>query len=161
MVGHRFMKGIAVGKREQMEKLLEERSRLRTEIAVLKERLEHLETFLAGLEKGIELLGGAAEMQMQDAAGSSLRRRRSSVKNTVLELLSEQTEFGLTAAEVVEVAGARGVDLDRGSVSSLLSKLKGEGILTIEGSKYRIAQPSNPGSASVYRMGGESKIAVG
>jgi hypothetical protein len=133
---------LGVGTREKMDQLLEERRRLRDEIATLKVKIDHLETYVSGLERAIVLVGGEAELEKQDVGERPTRRRRSSVKSAVLELLSEQKEVGLSAAEVLEVGASKGIDLDRGSVSSLLSKLKGEGVLTIEGSKYKLAQPT-------------------
>jgi hypothetical protein len=110
-----------------MKRLLEERDRLAAEIEALKHRL-------AGLNHAIELLSG--EPIPHASAGD---RRRGNVKSTVLGLMQEFSTNGLSASETVEIAARRGIQLDRASVSSLLSRLKREGTLTYDGAKYRPA----------------------
>jgi len=70
-------------------------------------------------------------------------KRRRNVKKTVMELVSLAGTDGVTAVEVVDRAKALGRDLDRGSVSSLLSKFKAQGALTFDGERYYPA-PQGP-----------------
>ena len=58
-----------------------------------------------------------------------MRAPRSNVKQAVLDLLVNVGAQGLNAAKAVEMAAADGVALDRGSVSSLLSRLKNEKVV--------------------------------
>lgn len=109
-----------------MKKLEEEQRRL-------EEQIKGLSHELAAIKRAIALVRG--EPSQVDAVAA--RKARSSVKDTVLRLLDEHREVGLTAVEVVECAARGGEALDRGSVSSYLSRLKREGVLALHGSKYR------------------------
>jgi hypothetical protein len=78
---------------------------------------------------------------MREASGEpkvKLRAPRSNVKQTILDLLEQAGDEGLNAASAVEKAAKAGVALERGSVSSLLSRLKNEGVVTYDGSVYRL-----------------------
>lgn len=68
-----------------------------------------------------------------------LRAPRSNVKQTVLQLLEQAGAVGLNAATAVETAAKAGVTIERGTVSSLLSRLKNEGVVVYDGSVYRLA----------------------
>lgn len=69
---------------------------------------------------------------------------RGGVKDVVIRLIAENTERGLVAGELVDLAKAQGVVLDRQSVSSLLSKLKMDGVLDYDGTTYRLAKKTAP-----------------
>jgi len=115
----------------QMQKLIDERQRLAAEIEAMRHRLE-------GLDIAIRLLEG--EERNGHAFNGDAIVRRASVKETVLRLLGVFGETGLTAQEVVEKATELGESLDRASVSSLLSRLKKDGVLKLDGSKYQLVQ---------------------
>lgn len=115
-----------------MKKLLEERQRLEAQIEALKQQL-------IGLNRAIALLNGEEAVEAQSQQQPKERKPRSSVKEVVLKLLEESRDAGLTANETVDLAAQRGIALDRGSVSSYLSRLKREGVLVLRDSKYRIA----------------------
>lgn len=66
------------------------------------------------------------------------RAPRSNVKQTILDLLEKAGEEGLNAAMAVETAARSGVSLERGTVSSLLSRLKNENVVVYDGSVYRL-----------------------
>jgi CRP-like cAMP-binding protein len=125
-----------MGPREKMkadlQKLLERRSQLVTQIKEFNDRL-------AELNLAISLLSGESE-----APSTEPPRRRRHVKATVMELISASGQTGVTAAEIVEQARSRGRELDRPSVSSLLSKLKADGVLTFDGERYFQASSPNP-----------------
>ena len=110
--------------------------RLEAEQRRLEEQIKGLSHELAAIKRAIALVRGDATPD-EPAAATAGRKPRSSVKEAVLELLEEHREVGLSAVEVVECASRRGVTLDRGSVSSYLSRLKREGVLGLYGSKYR------------------------
>lgn len=132
--------------RVQMKRLEDERARLAAEIEAKKHEL-------AGLDRALALL-----RQDESELEPRQRRPRVLIKDIVLGLLSGNRELGLTAAEVVELGQVQGQALDRGSVSSLLSRLKAEGLLSLDGSKYRIAtdNQSLPAPGSDSPQGGEA-----
>lgn len=72
---------------------------------------------------------------------TAVRRRRSPLKDIVLRLINDNAERGLVAADLVDLAKAQGFDLDRNSVSSLLSRFKRDGVLDYDGKVYRPARP--------------------
>lgn len=119
----------------QMNRLLEQRARLSAEIEALRNKLE-------GLDLAIQLLSSDEETRSDETPQGNAPRspRRSNVKGITLQLLEESGSEGLSASEVVERAQNRGHTLDRGSVSSLLSRLKKEGTLIYDGSKYYLAE---------------------
>lgn len=127
-------------KGEKMKRLLEERRRLEAQIEGLKHEL-------AGLNRAIALISGDAPPEVAVVVAHSSGKRRLGVKDMVLRLLSEHREIGLTANETVEAAARHGVDLDRGSVSSYLSRLKREGVVVLRDSKYRLAPKAGNSSA--------------
>lgn len=119
------------GKRVDMERkqrLIEQRDRLLVEMEALRNRV-------AGLEMAIALFDGDGE-----ASAPSSSKRRSGMKDTVLDLLNEVGTTGLNGAIAVEIAERRGMHLDRQSVSSLLSRLKADAIVVYEGQRYKLKQ---------------------
>lgn len=87
------------------------------------------------------------------------RAPRSHVKNTVLNLLKEVGASGLNAAIAVDAAAKKGTKLERGSVSSLLSRLKEDGVVTYDGDRYKLKEfeaPNRPsedrGGASIFSI---------
>ena len=80
------------------------------------------------------------------------RAPRSNVKQTILDLLRSAAESGLNAATAVETASRAGVFLERGTVSSLLSRLKNEGIVTYDGSVYRLLTVRPDPSLNVHPL---------
>jgi hypothetical protein len=110
---------------QQMKRAEELRDRLKSQIADLQKQLE-------GVEMTIRVLKGEPERET--------RATRSNVKAVVLALLEESGANGLNAASAVDAAAKRGEKLERATVSSLLSRLKGEGIATFDGSVYRLKQ---------------------
>jgi hypothetical protein len=116
---------------EQMKTLQAEEQRLEREI-------EGLQIQLAQTRRLMKLLGGEAP---DEAPPAPRRKPPSPIKDAVLGLLGEHKEAGLSVNEVIELSQRRGQPLDRASVSSLLSRLKREHVLTADGGKYRIAAP--------------------
>lgn len=104
-----------------MQRLIDQRDQLLKEIEALRNKV-------AGIEMAIALLDG-------ENAASSARSSRS-VKTVVLDLLKEVGTTGLSATSAVEMAHRRGITLHSGSVGSTLSRLKGLGIVVLQGNRY-------------------------
>ena len=98
---------------------------------------EALDNQIMGLERAISLVGGEETFSATRPGGS-----RTNTSGIILKLLDEVGSLGLNAASAVEMAHKRGVTLNRNSVSSLLSRLKSEGTLVLEGDRYKVASPS-------------------
>jgi DNA-binding transcriptional ArsR family regulator len=120
---------MAVRKAEMKRRLIEQRDRLMTEIEALRNKVAGLEMAIALLDAD-EVPHGAQEE----------RSGRSSAKSAVLDLLREVGTTGLNAAVACEIAERRGAKLDRGTVSSLLSRLKRDGIVIYEDDRYRLKE---------------------
>lgn len=71
------------------------------------------------------------------------RAARSDVKQIVLSMLETVGTGGLNAAIVSEMADKQGTPVDRQSASSLLSRLKNQGVVVYDGRRYRLAQHEN------------------
>lgn len=104
-----------------MQRLIDQRDQLLKEIEALRNKV-------VGIEMAIALLDG-------ENATSSARSSRS-VKTVVLDLLKEVGTTGLSATSAVEMAHRRGITLHSGSVGSTLSRLKGIGIVVLQGNRY-------------------------
>jgi hypothetical protein len=118
------------GKKAEMQKLKEERERLVRQI-------EALENELKGLDRAIALVSGNEQLPGE----RTVRERARNVKDTVLGLLAEAGKKGLTVNEVLDAARARNISLERGTVSSLLSRLKREETLEMENGAYFVRPP--------------------
>lgn len=116
-----------------LQTLIERRDRLEAEIAAMKIRVSEINAIIDDFEKR----SGATP------APSS----RPKVKSTVLEIVLASNGHGVTASEVVDTAKERGQELDRGSVSSLLSRFKREGTFKLVGDRYFPADPEKSASA--------------
>lgn len=69
-----------------------------------------------------------------------------------MELVDVAGSAGVTAAEIVDRARTLGRELDRGSVSSLLSKFKSQGALTFDGERYYPASKAPPPDSPPLRV---------
>ena len=81
-----------------------------------------------------------------------LRAPRSNVKQTVLDLLEAAGEAGLNATSAVDTAKNSGLTIERGTVSSLLSRLKNEGVVVYDGSVYRLVKYKKETSPNVHPL---------
>ncbi|WP_224825543.1 hypothetical protein [Cognatishimia sp. MH4019] len=87
------------------------------------------------------------------------RAPKGSVKVRVLEMLEAQGRSGLNAAKAVELSEASGDPLDRGSVSSLLSRLKQDDVVVYDGSNYRLKKYTGmPSAVTPLRTSGEGSF---
>ncbi|MDE0717482.1 MAG: hypothetical protein OXH64_06040 [Rhodospirillaceae bacterium] len=111
------------------ERLVQERDTL------LHER-EALDNQIKGLERAIALY---ADDEAKQKSG-----KRQPIKGVVLELLEDVGTTGLNATTAVTLAEKRGITLERASVSSLLSRLKADGIVEFDGTMYRLPKYVGP-----------------
>jgi hypothetical protein len=113
--------------KENIRALSEQRDRLLLELEALKNKL-------VGLDMAISILR-TGEPRADTPVPA---HRRSGVKTFILDLLKERGRNGLNAQVAVDIAATRGVLMDRASVSSLLSRLKQDGVVDYDGSFYRL-----------------------
>ena len=119
-----------------IEHLKAQREKVRYEMA-------QLQGHLNAIDDALRVSAGGNTAESPSNVMPNGRRTRGSVKDTVLGLVQEYAASGVSAFEVVEKARAKGVSLDRGSVSSLLSKLKSAGTLDLrDGNRYVPAKPT-------------------
>lgn len=121
---------MATRKMDMQRKAIEaQRDRLLGEIEALKNKV-------AGLELALSLLGNDTRTE----AAERPDRSRGGLKQILTDLLREAGTTGLNAAGAVEVAERRGMHIDKQSVSSTLSRMKGEGLVHYNGERYRLTQ---------------------
>ena len=128
-------------KYENMKLLQERRAVLQTELAAAQARLHEVENLL-------RVMGGEVTPELSRAAVLIDRIRRGDLNNIVLSLYEQAAEAGLSTAECVAAAGRAGTPLKATSVSSLLSRLKSDGVLMYDGERYRLKRFAGPRSAS-------------
>ena len=112
----------------QVQKLHETRAQMEAEIEALKNKM-------AGIQIAIDVLEGNAAPDDEDEPG---RARRGAVKEALYELLKDAGKTGLNAHAAVEMAKSRGIELDRNTVSSTLSRMKKDGAIDHDGERYRL-----------------------
>lgn len=118
----------------------EEIVRVRMERDALTNRLE-------GLETALRLAKGEASPNFVDLEKG--RQKRGNVKTAVLDAVTASGEKGVSVTECVADAKSRsGLDLDRGSVSSLMSRLKKDGVFFYNGDRYRLKEYAGPRHAA-------------
>lgn len=120
------------GKQEKMRDFKAKREKLVAEIAALQNQLK-------AWDEAIAMLEGTAQTAQEVLA---VKPRGKNVKETVLSLVQSAGPAGINAIGVLEKAKVMGIHLDRGSVSSLLSRLKREQVLSMheEGFKYFVPE---------------------
>jgi hypothetical protein len=99
------------------------------EIARLEGEIARLQGERAGLLRAKQLLLGDAAPKPEP------RKRASSVKPLVLDIMSDVGEAGATTAEV-DARVRETVEVAKDTVGSILSRLKSEGALVYEGDRY-------------------------
>ncbi len=111
----------------------------------LQSQIESLKNQLAGVEMAIQTVSDGEVMDVvMKELGIGPRKRTRNVKDHVLRLLQAAGPKGLSANDVIAKAAVEGITLDRGSVSSLLSRLKREGTLSYNGSEYILVPVKEP-----------------
>lgn len=98
-----------------------------------------LQAEVRGIERAIAVIDGAdpddVAAVVQPTEG---RAPRGSVKRVILDMLARRGAYGLDATTAIALAQADGVTLERQTVSSLLSRLKGDGVVRYDGKAYRL-----------------------
>jgi hypothetical protein len=117
---------------EQMKRLREERERLLAQIEALRNQV-------IGIDRAIAVLDGTEFKAPEERQ----RDRTRNVKDTVLGLLADAAPNGLSVNQVLEGARNKSIELDRGTVSSLLSRLKRENVLDMKDGQYFVRPRSN------------------
>ncbi len=121
--------------------LHERRERLKAEAEGIRARLDEIETL-------IRLMGGECPTDPATAAVPR-KTRRGDLKDIVLSLYDEAGATGLSSSECVDAAQQkRGVAIQPASVSSLLSRLKADGVLIYDGDRYRLKRFGAPRDAA-------------
>jgi hypothetical protein len=138
-----------MGKRvnaQQIERLEAELRRLHDEGDAMRQEYAIATARLQGRIESIKAaLAIARDEPVPGVPDVKSRMPRGAVKAHVIRLVTENAERGLVATDLVDLAKAQGIELDRGSVSSLLSKLKEDGVFDHEkGGGYRPAKPASP-----------------
>lgn len=126
------------GKAASLRLLEDRRNQLRAELGAVKARLDEVEGLL-------RIMGGEGAHEPSVTAPS--RTRRGDLNNIVLSLCEQAGEVGLSSAECVEKASKAGTALKPASVSSLLSRLKADGVLMYDGERYRLKRFAGPRNA--------------
>ena len=106
----------------------------------MKALTERLDLILREIEK-LRAQESLIRDMIREANGepkAKLRAPRSNVKQAVLDLLDQVGAAGLNAGIAVDMAAKVGVTLERGTVSSLLSRLKNEGAVDYDNTVYRL-----------------------
>ena len=102
---------------------------------------------IAGIDRALAVMQGVEPMATvstpPDRTLASDRRPRGAVKDVVIGLVVENAADGLKTTDVVDLARSKGVNLDRNSVASLLSRLTKEGV-TVYDEGTRRYRPSLP-----------------
>src|ERR1700730_13771680 len=94
-----------------LQQLINQRDHLLAEMEALRNKI-------AGLEIAIKLISDGSER------ASSAIAKKVRVSETILSLLRESDETGLKPQAIIELAGRRGINLNRGSVYSLLNRME-------------------------------------
>ncbi|MGJ0503286.1 MAG: hypothetical protein ACR65X_05960 [Methylocystis sp.] len=121
-----------------MQKLREERDRLLRETETKRQEYEASRNQLLAIERAIAIVEGT---EFKEPV-TKTRERARNVKDTVLGMLAEAGERGLSVNQILDIAKNKGIDLDRGSVSSLLSRLKRESTLDMKEGQYFVRPPA-------------------
>ncbi|MBE7158271.1 MAG: hypothetical protein INR62_07520 [Rhodospirillales bacterium] len=120
---------------------------------VLQERLDRLLSEMERLRERADEVRGLLRIMSEEGPDTGLSEkrkvRRGDLKDIVLSLYKRAAETGLSAAECVKSAqDQHGVALQPASVSSLLSRLKADGVLFYDGERYRLKRYAGPRSAA-------------
>lgn len=112
-----------------------------------REQLKILQAELSALENFKRRLSGQPDV-VENTDKAKVSRRVSNLKGIILNLLKEVGKRGLNATSAVDMARKNGISLERASVSSLLSRLKGDGIVLHVGDVYVLKEIAHQESPS-------------
>lgn len=111
-----------------------ERARIQGELSKAQGVVDMLTGELRATDRALAIFDGQDISPVENLAKPTPERRagRGTVKDVVLGLVGEHAETGVKTTDIVSFAQARGVELDRNSVASLLSRLTREGVLVYD-----------------------------
>ncbi len=117
---------------------------------IVEERLQEKRKELERVQAEISLLQDI----LAEAEGKprQLKQTRTPIKKHVLSYLQKVGATGVSANTVLAMAAADGVELERASVSSLLSRLKAEGIVVYMNDKYLLKEVACPDSSAASNV---------
>ena len=98
--------------------------------------MEALRNRLSGLDLAIQLI-------TQGENDGTERERGHGITSTILRLLTDAGAAGISAEGAVEAAARQGIELNRSSVSSLLSRLKRAGTVVYADKRYILKESSS------------------
>ena len=125
--------------REELQKLLEWRQKLRRDLAATNNKIHGLQLFL-----GEEQAGSPKATSARRAASDRPFTPRGRKMKMILSVLKEIHPHGLGVHEIVERAATQGVELIPASTRSQLSRLKSEGMITSRDGAYSYVSPRQP-----------------
>lgn len=114
--------------------------RLREQVQRIEGEIRSLQDKRSGLLLALSVLTDEP-VPSDSTTEQTARRARLPLKDIVLRIVDVHHERGVVAADIVEIGKNEGLDLDRNSVSSLLSRFKRDGVLSHEGGRYRPKRP--------------------
>lgn len=120
---------------------------------IVEERLKEKREELARIQAEIALLEDILAEANGKPRASSGRQTRTPIKKHVLTYLQNVGANGLNANMVLDMAASDHIELERASVSSLLSRLKSEGVVVYLNDKYvlkEFAEQNTSRSANVH-----------
>jgi hypothetical protein len=121
--------------RTPLQLLLEQRDKLLTDIEALRNKI-------GGLDIAIKLVSEASVPAVSETSvpAEASRPNRGTVSQTMIDLLRQSGEEGLKPRNVVEMAAYRGINLNRGSVYTLLNRMEHSGVVVHEDAYYKLKE---------------------
>lgn len=131
---------------DEVEELIRARAEARATISYLHEEVRRINTRLA-----------EARYRAANSTEHTAAFPRGAVKSALLRALEEVGPAGLNARIAVQLAEGYGLRLERTTVSSLLSRMKRDGIVEHDGTRYRLPgrkekRPESQSPAARYSL---------
>lgn len=98
---------------------------------------------LVETRRELDRLHAQEELLLDMLTPPAVRAPSSTVKALVLDDLAAAGDAGVNTSEIVKAANDRGQHVNRGTVSSLLSRLVRDGVAEYRGDRYRLHTASN------------------
>jgi hypothetical protein len=118
-----------------LQKLTDVKTQYETRLTELKSQFLRLQGMLEGIDEAIAIVSSydVKENQLQVPP----RSQRGVMKETVLKIIFDEYNGKPCRVEnIISIAEESGIKLKKSSVSSLLSRLKNDGILIFDGTGY-------------------------
>lgn len=126
----------------------------------MRSRLDHIQSMIEKHLREVDKLRAQESLLLEMLDERPVppvgRAQKGSVKTMVLDLLEEAGATGLNATTAVGMAEKKGLHLERGSVSSLLSRLKNDGVVSYDNDVYRLSHHTAVPNISHIRPSGGS-----